>query len=123
MKQIEGYEWLSDIDTISLEDGITYCGTEPIFIKFLTTFRRTLEDKANEIENAYKTGDIEFYTIKVHALKSTSRMFGDMTLSNLALKLEEAGKVGDIDTINAETGKLLEMYRAYKEKLAPLVEN
>ncbi len=123
MKNIEGYEWLSDIDSISIEDGINFCGTEPIFIKFLTTFRRTLDDKANEIETAYKNGDIEFYTIKVHALKSTTRMFGDMTLSNLALKLEEAGKAGDMDTINAETGRLLEMYRAYKEKLDPLINN
>ncbi len=63
-------------------------------------------------------GDIDLYTIKVHALKSTARIMGARELSLLAEELEKAGNENDLDKITAETGRLLEMYRGFKEKLS-----
>ena len=36
-------------------------------------------------------GDLEGYTVKVHALKSSARIIGAPGLSDMALKLEEGG--------------------------------
>jgi HPt (histidine-containing phosphotransfer) domain-containing protein len=60
------------------------------------------------------------YTIKVHSLKSSARIIGANDLAALAEKLELAGNANDLDTINANTAKLLEDLRAFKDKLAPL---
>ncbi len=107
---------LEDIEGISVEDGLKYCGSETALKKFLHTFCDSIDTKSNEIEDAYNRGDISFYTIKVHALKSTSRIIGAKELSSLAESLEMAGKEENQAFIDENTGKLLELYRSYKEK-------
>lgn len=113
-------EALKKVDGLSLSDGLNFCGSKKALLKFLNTFLNTIDDKAYEIEDALKRNDIEFFTIKVHALKSTSRIIGATKLSELAKALEGAGKSGDVDFIRAKTDKLLEMYRNYKNTLSVL---
>ncbi|MBO5622000.1 MAG: DegV family EDD domain-containing protein, partial [Butyrivibrio sp.] len=108
---------MSDKEGISLEDGLKYCGSKQALDKFLNAFRENIDTKSNEIEDAYNRGDISFYTIKVHALKTTSRMIGAKELSSLAESLEMAGKEGNQSYIDENTSKLLKLYRSYKEKL------
>ena len=71
----------------------------------------------NEIEKLYNDEDIELYTVKVHALKSSARIIGAKALSQLAEKLEEAGNNKDLDFIKNNTDKLLGMYRELNNKL------
>ncbi len=110
----------AEIEGISMEDGIKYCGGEEPFKKFLGAFAEKIDVKSDEIEDAYNRGDISFYTIKVHALKSTSKMIGAKELSGLAESLEIAGNEGNQAYIDENTGRLLELYRSYKEKLKVL---
>ena len=112
--------WLDQLKHVETADGIRYTGSKEAYLKFLRTFYTTLEDKADEIENSYKNGDMEFCTIKVHALKSTARIIGARKLSKLAEKLEEAGKKGDFKTFDAHIDELLTMFRGFKENLARL---
>ena len=112
--------WLDQLKHVETADGIRYTGSEEAYLKFLRTFYTTLEDKALEIEKSYKSGDMEFCTIKVHALKSTARIIGARELSKLAEKLEEAGKKKDFKTFDEHIYELLSMYRQYKEDLAGL---
>lgn len=112
--------WLDQLKQVETADGIRYTGSKEAYLKFLRTFYTTLEDKADEIENSYKNGDMEFCTIKVHALKSTARIIGARKLSKLAEKLEEAGKKGDFKTFDAHIDELLTMFRGFKENLARL---
>jgi HPt (histidine-containing phosphotransfer) domain-containing protein len=63
------------------------------------------------------------YTIRVHALKSSARIIGSMELSALAEKLEKAGKERDMDTIAAQTEKLLKMYRKLDDALGAMDES
>ncbi len=107
-------EDIFDIDGITIEDGLKYCGSMDAFKKFLNTFYDTIDSKSDEIEDAYRRKDISFYTIKVHALKSTSRIIGARELSKLAESLEMAGKDGNQAYIDENTGKLLELFRSYK---------
>lgn len=113
-------ESLNNIDGISVKEGLAFCGTEKVLLKYLNGFYSSIENKATEIENAYKSGDVSYYTTKVHSLKSTSRVIGANELSNLALKLEEAGRSEDVECIDANTDKLLKMFRSYSSKLAIL---
>lgn len=112
--------WLDQLENVVTADGIRYTGSKEAYLKFLRTFYTTLEDKALEIENSYKSGDMEFCTIKVHALKSTARIIGARELSKLAEKLEEAGKRKDFKTFDAHIEELLSMYRDFKQSLASL---
>ncbi|MBR4754864.1 MAG: response regulator, partial [Lachnospiraceae bacterium] len=105
------------VDEIDEAAGLTNCGSLEGYINVLSVFRQTTENKAREIEDLYRKKDIEMYTIKVHALKSSARIIGAGQLSGLAKSLEDAGKSGDLDYINANTDKLLSMYRGMGEKL------
>ena len=113
-------EWLNDMEEIDTGSGIANCGTKASFLSVLEVFHKTAKHKADEIESLYEENDIENYTIKVHALKSSARIIGASKLSDMAKDLEMAGKAGDTDAINAGTSGLLAAYRALDEKLSAL---
>ncbi len=110
--------WLSGINEIDVEAGLKNCGSADGYMSVLTVFHQTAGPKADEIEKLYNDGDFKNYTIKVHALKSSARIIGASSLSRLALFLEEAGKIGDLDYIKNHNEKLLKMYRELHEKLS-----
>ena len=112
--------WLNDIPEIDRQAGLKNCGTEEGYVSVLSVFHQTAAAKADEIENCYKTGDIENFTIKVHALKSSARIIGAALLSGLAADLEAAGKKGDTAYIQENTDRLLDMYRELDSKLSKL---
>ena len=114
--------WLKDIEGISVDEGISNCGSRESFASALTLFANTVSENSDVIEKAYEEKDIKGYTIKVHALKSAARLIGAMELSEQAKKLEAAGNSKDMDYINEKTRLLLEKYRGYKEKLKDLLE-
>jgi HPt (histidine-containing phosphotransfer) domain-containing protein len=113
-------ENLKKIKGLSVSDGLLYCGSIPAYIKFINSFYNSIDKKSSDIEEAYDKEDYELYTMKVHSLKSTARIAGMPELSELALKLEEAGRAGDTDLIGDRNAELLELYRSYKDKLAVL---
>lgn len=112
--------WLLGISGLDTSAGLKNCGSAEGYISVLSVFHNTAETKAGEIEKLYSSGDTEGYTIKVHALKSSARIIGAMSLSQLAKELEDAGKAGDTDLIRENTGRLLEMYRELDGKLKEL---
>ena len=81
-------------------------------------FSGNAASKANEIEEFYKSGDLEAYTIRVHALKSSSRIIGAAGLSEKARLLEEAGKNKDKEYIEQNTEELLKEFRSLGERIA-----
>lgn len=118
----EELQGLAKVDGIDISDGLKYCGGAKAFIKFLSSFYSFIDSKSDEIEKAHDKGDISFYTTKVHSLKSTSRIIGAGMLSAMAESLERAGSTGDRTYVDENTPQLLELYRSYKEKLAPFME-
>ncbi|MCR4896064.1 MAG: response regulator [Lachnospiraceae bacterium] len=113
-------ERIPDMDT---EKGIKNCGSVEGYLSVLSVFHRTAAAKLEEIEEAFRTGNVADYTIRVHALKSSARIIGASVLSALAEKLEKAGKERDMDTIVSETGKLLKMYRKLNADLGAMDES
>ncbi|MCR4793113.1 MAG: response regulator [Lachnospiraceae bacterium] len=112
--------WIKDVSDLDVRDGIKNCGSESGYLSVLNVFHQTAADKADEIERSFTNEDLEKYSIKVHALKSSARIIGAGELSKLAEELEKAGKSGEVTTVHDKTATLLEMYRALDEKLKKL---
>lgn len=110
-----------DNASLDMAAGIRNCGSEEGYMEALSVYYSTISDKADEIEGYYNSGDIESYTIKVHALKSSSRIIGAKELADLAEELEFSGKANDLSAIEAKTGRLLELYRSYIGIIGPMI--
>ena len=117
------YEWIRSVPDISVEDGIKYCGGAGAFIDSLNMFFDTIEDNAAYIESAYRSEDYKLYTIKVHALKSSARIIGALSLSDRFRMMEDAGNEGDIEYIKANIEELMKDYRGFISKLEKLKES
>ena len=110
--------WYESIPGIDPETAIKNSGSEDAFKTVLQIFYDSIDSKSSEIEGYYREGDWKNYTIKVHALKSSAKIIGALSLSDKAKELEDAGKESDIDYIRNNHEEMMEEYRSYKEKLS-----
>ena len=113
-------DWLGGVEGLDTEHGLLHCGTVETYLDTLTIYAKSVEENASEIERFWEAGDIPDVTVKVHALKSTSRAVGAENLGALAERLEHAGKAGDTQLLSAGLGELLSGFRALGKALAPL---
>ncbi len=113
--------WLTEVDGLDTKQGILYCGGEENYLSALSVFAEAILPGIEEIKKYFADKNWKSYTVKVHALKSTSRIIGAKELSERARLLEAAGNNGDLDDIAQNTPALLDLYRSYAEKLAPLL--
>ena len=116
----EEEEPLPVLDGIDTAAALKNCGSRSLFIKTAQLFHESIGEKSALIEQYAAEGDIKNYTVLVHALKSSARLIGATGLSNFAAEMEKKGDAGDAAEITARTPRLLELYRGYGEKLAPL---
>ena len=117
---VELPEWLRGIKEIDLDSGLQRCGGGEGYLDMLKIYGSDAAATADRIEALWRARDLANTTIKVHALKSTSRAIGAESLGALAEKLEYAGKAGDEAALDAELAGLLERYRALGAALSPL---
>ena len=115
-------EVIVKIDGLDIDNAVRALGSVPLYNKIAGEYYRSGEDKLNSIKEAYDKEDWTDYTIKVHALKSSSRQIGAMELGRMAAELEEAGKDKNIDKIKADTGAALDVFRDLLTKLAEFYE-
>ncbi len=113
-------EVLRGIPELDVDRGISSCGSEDGLLSVIEVFHQTAQDKADEIESLFNKRDIEGYTIKVHALKSSARIIGALELSALAQELEAAGNEKDIERIERDTEELLKKLRNLDSQLLVL---
>lgn len=111
---------LRDIPLIDVAAGVSFCGDAQDYLKALQTYAGSIESKAAELEKCLNEMDLTGFTLKVHALKSTSRSIGALDLSEHAKALEQAGDAGDAETIRADAPALLAEYRSLAEPLESL---
>ena len=113
----------NDSGLISVSKGMGYTGgIEDAYYEILEMYVRKGEEKRIQINSYAETNDWKNYIIEVHALKSTSLSIGAVELSELAKKLELAGKAGDYDTIVKENSILSELYGRVISEGAKLVD-
>ncbi|MBQ6442510.1 MAG: response regulator [Lachnospiraceae bacterium] len=115
-------DFLYEIDAIDANAGMTHCGNGDSYLATLKMYFDTAEKNADDIEKLWAVRDVRNTTIKVHALKSTSRVIGAFELGEFAARLEKAGDQGDIDMLDKELPKLISDYRKLAQDLKPLNE-
>ena len=105
----EGLDSASAIDTM---------GSVPLYNKIVAEYCHMGEGKYEDIKSAFDLEDIDNFTIRVHALKSSSRQIGAAALGDMCEELEKAGKARDMDTIREKTGPMLETFSKLLDALA-----
>lgn len=106
----------------SFEEGVNHCGSKAALMKTIRIFYRTIDSKANKIEQCLKEGLISDYVIEVHALKSSALLIGAVPLSEAAKELEDYGKQGKTEVLEEKTPDVLTLYRDLKNILRPYAE-
>lgn len=107
---------------IDWEAGMEACGSMEVLREAMRAFLESIDEKADAIEQFWEAGDLENYTILVHALKSGALLIGALGLSQDAKYLEQCGMQGNTKEIQEKTGKLLQDYREYKNILSAVVQ-
>ena len=106
----------------SFEEGVKHCGSKAALMKTIRIFYRTIDSKADKIEQCLKEGLISDYVVEVHALKSSALLIGAVPLSEAAKELEGYGKQGKTELLEEKTPDLLAMYRDFKDILKPYAD-
>lgn len=118
----EGPKWYDKLEGIDAKVAILNSGSEDSFHAVLKIFYDSIPTYADDIKGFYDNEDWKNYTIKVHALKSSSKLIGALELSDMARDLEFAGKEGRIDYIKENNDALIEKLLGYTDTLADVFE-
>jgi len=115
-------DFIFEIQDLDADTGIIHCGSRESYMSTLKMYYEAAGKNADEIEDYWKIRDIKNTTVKIHALKSTSKVIGAEKLGEFAAKLEKAGDSGDIETLEKEINDLIQEYRKLAGQLAPLAD-
>ncbi len=115
-------EDLPQLEGIDVRAGLNNCGDFNLLKQMFCQFHDTIDQKSEEIQSYLNENNYLDYKIKVHALKSTSRLIGAIHLSEMAEFLEHAAESEKIDFIKENTPDLLEKYRLFKDILKDYTE-
>ncbi len=107
---------------ISVTEGISYTGGNEKYVSALQRYFRGYESNKKALEDFLSAGDMENYSIKVHSLKSNSRMIGASALGDAFEELELASKDGDADLVNSKTHLALDLYARVIDAIRPFGE-
>lgn len=107
---------VGDLDTKS---AVRLLGNEKLFWSVLKDYYKVIDKKSKHIQALMEQEDWAGYTIEVHALKSSSKQIGAVSLAQKAAAMEEAGNARDIARIRRCTDEMLQQYRAYLPVLQP----
>ena len=104
---------------IDVQIGLTSCmGDIDSYKDILRSFASICEKTITNINNSISKNKYTDFTTHVHAVKSSAKSIGAMELSDMALKMENAGKQNDTEYINLYLVDFISLYKAvYKEIL------
>ena len=79
------------VGDLDVSYAMRFLGSETLFWSILKVFYKDIEKKAKLIKQLEEEENWTDYTIEVHALKSSSKQIGALSLSDQAASLEKAG--------------------------------
>ena len=104
---VESFEEIQ-IEGLNNKKGLFFSGgKEKSFVETLGIFHKDGLEKIKDINDCLDKGNLELYTIHVHALKSASANIGAEALAETAAILEQAGERQDKEYIGAHTPAFL----------------
>lgn len=103
---------------IDAATGLQYCAQDAkMYEKLLRDFAKSAQDRLRELERAIGAEDWKSYSIQIHALKSTAKMIGAVSLSELAARLETAADAEQTDRVRSEHDEMMAQYAAIAEAI------
>ena len=109
-QESDAFEILERIGVDTMQ-GLSYCQKDKNFYcQLLLEYAKNSEEKIKNLQNYYDSNNWEDYSIRTHAVKSTSKMIGAVGLYDTARFLEEASKNKDIDEINRKHDEFMIRY-------------
>ena len=107
---------------VDVEKGMVYCRGEDDFYKqLLAEYAKNYKQKIDDVAGFYDAANWKDYAIKVHAIKSTSKMIGAMDLSEAARVLEEAAKAGNEDTVREGHAEFIQKYESLLRAISEML--
>lgn len=107
------------VGDLDVSYAMRFLGSETLFWSILKVFYKDIEKKAKLIKQLEEEENWTDYTIEVHALKSSSKQIGALSLSDQAASLEKAGNARDSSFLHERTDKMLKLYVSYLSVLEP----
>lgn len=107
------------VGDLDVETAMKFFVNEDLFWKTLKVYYRSIEKKVQAIKTMVEQKDWTGYTIEVHALKSSSKQIGAISLSDKAAAMEKAGNARDSAAIREGTEEMLKQYLEYLSVLEP----
>ncbi|WP_051151009.1 response regulator [Butyrivibrio sp. VCB2006] len=106
---------------VDTDYGIDYCGGDKEFyFELLQEYVDKKEEKIEVINNLLETSNIKDYEVRVHGVKSTSKLIGALELSEKARLLEMAAKSSDEGYIKDNHKAFIDEYEELMNTIAAL---
>ncbi|MBR6229488.1 MAG: Hpt domain-containing protein [Eubacterium sp.] len=104
-------EWVNHIEGIDVKAGVEHCDSAEDYMEALEVYIGSVHEKAEMLEKLVKEEDLKTFTMRIHSLKSMSRLVGAEGLADRSKELEDAGEQEDLPTVKKELPGLLAEYR------------
>ncbi len=111
-------ERLQGIEEIDYGSALKNAGSGETLAELAGSFARTGSENLKLLEKLIDDRNIEDFTVRVHAVKSSAKIMGDEALSKKARALEELGNKNDVDGIRAAFDDFISDYETLVGKLA-----
>ncbi|WP_029320415.1 diguanylate cyclase domain-containing protein [Butyrivibrio sp. AE3004] len=110
-------KWFFHEPLIDIHEGLKNAVTADSYLSSVDIFLEYVENNIEELQKYIDENDITNYKIKVHGIKSTSRIIGAMRLSMMAASLERAGVDNNFKFIKSQHKAFIDEYRLYAKVL------
>lgn len=98
-------------DMLDMATGLAYCMNDKKFYKEMLD-EYVKSEKTAELKEYFENGDLEYYRITVHAVKSSSLTIGAIKVYEDAKALEMACKEGNLDFVKQNHEAFMEEYKS-----------
>ncbi|MEE3467831.1 MAG: ATP-binding protein [Eubacterium sp.] len=118
--QTKGREALESLRVYGLdaEVGLQYCqGDESLYQAILTDFANGAPEMITYLDEKMDNEDMKGYEIKIHSMKSTSRMVGALEIGDIAERLEKASAEGRVEDVKLEHNQVITLYSCLTEAI------
>ena len=117
---INGIDWR--VAKLSLGDNEAVLGTVKMFVPAIGSDIDELNGYYNDIAQGSDTEEaIKSYRVKVHSMKSSALLIGIISLSGMAMRLEQAAAEGDKETITSLHPVFADSWLSFKKPLSELI--
>ena len=103
---------------IDIRSGLKNSASPEMYVELLKIYNDSYSETAEILNRYFETKAYKDYTIKIHALKSSSRIIGATEIGEDAQKLEDAGKAGDYGYITENHAPFMGKYTALVELIS-----